>query len=93
MSSSTVVADIDALSAISTAMTNYISGIRDELSSAISNINNLGEEWNDGDFNSLIAALNSFYVDINSIETGTSQLIARINEKIEAIHILHGMKI
>ena len=93
MSQTEVIIDEQALSSVSESMNTYIKAYRETLEGAIRKLKLNSEDWNDEDFNALLSAINSFMADVEGIENGTNQLSARIENKINAIHELHSMKI
>ncbi|MDE6435212.1 MAG: hypothetical protein K2L07_13390, partial [Lachnospiraceae bacterium] len=52
-----------------------------------------GCDWSDEDFNLLVSAVSCFLQDVEGIENAANQLVERINNKINAIHVLHNMRI
>ncbi len=93
MSASEVIINEQALEAVSKSIKTYVSSYREALVSALRSIGANSSDWNDEDFNSLVSAIGALIPDIDGIENATEQLVKRIDNKIEAIHILHGMKI
>lgn len=93
MSQTEVIIDEQALASVSDSVKTYIKAYRKHLKGAIRKLKLNSEDWNDEDFNTLLSAISSFMADIEGIENGTNQLSARIENKINAIHELHSMKI
>ena len=93
MSLSEVIIDEQALTSVSDGLKTYLNEYKELLGDAIRKLMQNEGEWNDEDFNSLLSAIKSFTLDVDEIEAGVSQLIKVIDEKIEAIHVLHSMKI
>ena len=93
MSQFDAIIDEQALSAVSSSITNFSIQCRNNIEEAVRKIKLHSGDWNDEDFNSLLSAINSFMADVNSLDEETQGLNKRINEKIAAIHELHSMKI
>ncbi len=88
-----IIIDEQALSEVSNGISGYISACREMLEDAIRKLKATSEDWNDEDFNMLVSAMGSFMADVESIETEAKQLTERINNKINAVHELHSIKI
>lgn len=93
MSQTKVIIDEQALISVSSSMNTYIKAYREMLEAAIGKLKLNSEAWNDEDFNILLSAINSFMADMEAVENGTKQLTVRIENKINAVHELHSMKI
>lgn len=93
MSQSEVIVDEQALSSVSSSITKFSADCRANIEDAIRKIKLNSNEWNDEDFNRLLSAINSFMADVNGIDEATKTLNEIINNKIDAIHKLHSMKI
>lgn len=87
-----VIIDVESLTSVSNGINDYIKGIQ-EVEEAIGQLKLGNEDWNDDDFIALSTAINSFVMDIEALKKITNQLSARIENKINAIHKLHSMKI
>lgn len=93
MSQETVVLDEQALGAVADALTTYGKSYREALEEAVRSLNRLGNDWNDEDFNALLSAISSFLSDLEAIDGSSAALTTKIQEKIQAIHVLHAIKI
>lgn len=93
MSQSEVIVDEQALASVSDGLKTYITEYKEMLEDAIRKLKTNSDDWNDEDFNSILSAIISFTKEVNNVECETDQLLNRINEKIDAIHKLHNMKI
>lgn len=93
MSQNEVIVDEQALIAVSDSIGTYIKNCRENLEKSIRKLKLNSDDWNDEDFNSLLSAITSFMADVDTIEAEVSQFKTRINNKIDAIHKLHSMKI
>ncbi len=93
MSSSEVIINEQALADVASSIRTYVSSLKEAIESAVRSIRANSSDWADEDFNSLVSAVSSFLQDIEGIDNATNQLVERINNKINAIHVLHSMKI
>ena len=93
MSASEAIINEQALTDVASGIQTFLSSYKEAIESAIRGIQASGSEWNDEDYQSLLSAISSFQKDIESLGTATHQLVVRINRRIEAIHVLHSMKI
>lgn len=93
MSQNEVIIDEQALSDVSNSLIVYVNEYRKMLETSIRNIKLNSDNWNDEDFNALLSAINSFMADIEMLEDEAKQLVVKIDNKINAIHELHSMKI
>lgn len=78
---------------VASSIRTYVSSLKEAIESAVRSIRANSSDWADEDFNSLVSAVSSFLQDIEGIDNATNQLVERINNKINAIHVLHSMKI
>ena len=93
MSQNEVIIDEQALADVANTLTVYTKEYREMLEAAIRKIKLNSTDWNDEDFNALLSAISSFMADVEVIEDKSKQLFARIENKIDAIHELHSLKI
>lgn len=93
MSSSEVIINEQALFDVASSIRIYVSSLKEAIESAVRSIMANGSDWTDEDFNLLVLSISSFLQDVEGIENATNQLVKRINNKINAIHVLHSMKI
>lgn len=91
--SAQVIIDEGALEATASSISTYLQGIKSALDNAIIGIQSNGVDWNDEDFDNLLSAISSFMADVGAIDAGSTQILNRINEKIEQIKRLRGIKI
>ncbi|MBR2296052.1 MAG: hypothetical protein IKA43_01440 [Clostridia bacterium] len=88
-----VIIDEQALEATASSISTYTQGIKEALNEVIKHIQSNNGDWNDEDYENLLSAISSFMADVDTIESGASEIISRVNEKIEAIHRLRNIRI
>lgn len=93
MSSSEIIINEQALAAVSGSINDHINAVRDLLSETIEKLKANNEDWNDEDFEILLSAIKEFMAEAAEFESEAGKLTKRIEQKIDAIHQLHSMKI
>ena len=91
--SAQVIIDEEALNVTASGINAYIQGIKSALDTAIIKLQANGVDWNDEDFDNLLSAISSFMADIGVIDDASTQILRRIDEKLEQIKRLRGIKI
>ena len=93
MSEPEAIIDEVALNAVSQGVSGYISSMHAAIDAVMSDIRANLNDWNDEDYDDLIASFYSLTEDLDGIESGTYELIKIVNEKLAAISRLRKMKI
>ncbi|MBQ2810343.1 MAG: hypothetical protein IJF11_05565 [Clostridia bacterium] len=91
--SETVIIDEQALEITSLSISTYTQGIKEALDETLKRIQSNNGDWDDEDYENLLSAISSFMADIDTIEQGASQILHRVNEKLDQIKRLRGIKI
>ena len=86
-----VIINENALMDVSSTIKSYSQQIKMFIKNTLACFESLQSDWNDSDYDKLISALNSFDSDVISLENAVSQLVLRIDQKLQAIEQLHKM--
>ncbi len=93
MNESKVVADVQALTTVSTTVKNFNSNLHELYEEFVRMLKLNGSEWNDEDFNKLVSAMKSFETELEQIDEHTQLITKETDAKIDKINQLHNLKL
>lgn len=93
MNESKIVADVQALTTVSTTVKNFNSNLHELYEEFVRMLKLNGSEWNDEDFNKLVSAMKSFETELEQIDEHTQLITKETDAKIDKINQLHNLKL
>lgn len=93
MNESKIVADVQALTTVSTTVKTFNSNLHELYEEFVRMLKLNGSEWNDEDFNRLVSAMKSFELELEQIDEHTQLITRETDAKIDKINQLHNLKL
>jgi len=93
MNESKIVADVQALTTVSTTVKTFNSNLHELYEEFVRMLKLNGSEWNDEDFNKLVSAMKSFEAELEQIDEHTQLITKETDAKIDKINQLHNLKL
>ena len=93
MNESKIVADVQALTSVSTTVKTFNSNLHEIYEEFVRMLKLNGSEWNDEDFNKLVSAMKSLEAELEQIDEHTRLITKKTDAKIDKINQLHNLKL